>query len=78
MEYPIWDSETNILTVQAINEKGEIKIVTVQIIQDLDKTPFLGGFKIMPYDIEYHHAQTQTQLLTRTWSQKFNGNVCEM
>ena len=32
----------------------------------------------MPYDIEYHHAQTQTQLLTRTWSQKFNGNVCEM
>ena len=46
--------------------------------QTLDKTPFLGGFKIMPYDIEYHHAQTQTQLLTRTWSQKFNGNVYEM
>ena len=75
LEYPIYNPETKILTVQTFNRANEMKILKIQLVHDPTPKPWLGGFKIMPHDIEYHHAQTQTILLTRTWSQKFQGTI---
>ena len=71
----MYDPETKILTVQTFNRANEMKILKIQLVHDPTPKPWLGGFKIMPHDIEYHHAQTQTILLTRTWSQKFQGII---
>ena len=73
--YPSYDPESKILSIQITNEKGESKVVTIKMIHDTSEKPFLGGHKIMPQDIEYHHAQTQTLFLTRTWSEKFKGTI---
>ena len=73
--YPSYDPESKILSVQVANEKGESKVVTIKMIHDTAEKPFLGGFKIMPQDVEYHHAQTQTLFLTRSWSEKFKGII---
>ena len=65
--YPKFDPEKSILTVQILDKAGnQEKLVTVQIVQSGYKKPFLGGYKILPQDIEYHHAAMQTEKIRKT------------
>lgn len=45
------------------------------MIKDGAKKPFLGGYRILPYNREYHHAETQTVFQKRTWSEKYEGET---
>ena len=56
------------------SDDGEIKVLTVEIVTHLRTKPFLGGYRSMPQDIEYHHAEVQTEKYRkRTWSQQMEG-----
>ena len=46
----------------------------MEIVSDKQKKPFLGGFRVMPDDLEYHHAGMQTERVRkRSWSKQFEG-----
>ena len=52
-----------------LSDKGETVILIVEIISEKRTKPFLGGFRVMPDDIEYHHAGMQTEKVRkRSWS----------
>lgn len=75
--YPIYDSEKGILTVKIDKDlRGDSKILSVEIVTEKVVKPFLGGFRIMPEDIEFHHASIQTEKVRkRTWSQQLEGKT---
>lgn len=73
-QFPSFDAETNILTVKVDFDNLETKMVYVEIVRETFSKPFLGGFRVMPDEIEYHHASMQTERVRkRTWSQQFEG-----
>ena len=37
----------------------------MEIVSDKQTKPFLGGFRVMPDDLEYHHACVQTEKIRR-------------
>ena len=58
----------------SVSDNGEISILTVEIVSDKQTKPFLGGFRVMPDDLEYHHAGMQTERVRkRSWSKQFEG-----
>jgi hypothetical protein len=66
-----------------LSDKGETIILIVEIISEKRTKPFLGGFRVMPDDIEYHHAGMQTEKVRkRSWSKQFEGkiywNICPL
>ncbi len=72
VNYPLYDQEKAILTVKV--DSG--KLIAVQIITEDFKKPFLGGFRVMPDDLEYHHACIQTEKVRkRTWSQQLEEMI---
>ena len=74
--YPKFDPETSILTVQILEKGQPEKLIRVQIIESKYKKPFLGGYKILPQDIEYHHAAMQTDKIRKTGeSIDIGGNI---
>ena len=57
-----------------LSDKGETIILIVEITSEKRPKPFLGGFRVMPDDIEYHHAGMQTEKVRkRSWSKQFEG-----
>ena len=43
-----------------LSDDGGSELLAVHIETDSFEKPFLGGFRILPEDIEYHHACVQT------------------
>jgi hypothetical protein len=57
-----------------ILDHGKISIVKVQIVNETERKPFLGGLRFLPSEQEFHHAITQTApIRKRTWSQQLEG-----
>ena len=48
----------------------------MEIVSDKRPMPFLGGYKVMPEDLVYHHAEMQTEKIRkRSWSKQFEGII---